>query len=60
MLDLTAAFEPPDSNLVIRVFGRNLTDEVYFNGLFTSAISNNGRGSYGPPRTLGIELTAQF
>ncbi|HEY5755200.1 MAG TPA: TonB-dependent receptor [Steroidobacter sp.] len=60
LLDLTATFEPANSNLVLRVFGRNLTDEAYFNGLFTSAMSNNGRGSYGLPRTFGAELTANF
>jgi iron complex outermembrane recepter protein len=60
LLDVTASFEPLSSNLLFRVFGRNLTDEAYFNGLFTSAISNNGRGSYGWPRTFGIELTAGF
>jgi iron complex outermembrane recepter protein len=60
LLDVSAAYEPENGNLVFRVFGRNLTDETYFNGLFTSAISNNGRGSYGPSRTFGVELTAKF
>lgn len=60
LLDLTAIFEPKNSNLVIRMFGRNLTGEAYFTGLFTSAISNNGRGSYGMPRTFGVELAANF
>lgn len=60
LFDLTATFEPANTNLAIRLFGRNLTDEAYFNGLFTSALTNNGRGSYGPPRTFGIELTTSF
>lgn len=60
LLDLSAMLEPKGSNLVIRIFGRNLTGEAYFTGLFTSAISNNGRGPYGEPRSFGIEVAAGF
>jgi iron complex outermembrane receptor protein len=60
LLDLTATFKPVSSNLSLRMFGRNLTDEAYFNGLFTSALTNNGRGSYGLPRTFGVDVTASF
>lgn len=48
-----------DERLTLRAYGRNLTNEAYLQGI----VANPGQGrlgNYAPPRTYGVELSAQF
>jgi iron complex outermembrane receptor protein len=59
LLNLSATFNDRSGRYMVRVFAKNLTDEIYrtaaqpVGGLWTFAI-------YGPPRTFGIEIGASF
>lgn len=59
LLNLSATFNDRSGRYMVRVFAKNLTDEIYrtaaqpVGGLCTFAI-------YGPPRTFGIETGASF
>ena len=42
----------------LSVWGRNVTDEIYFNDKVVAA--GNNRGNYGHPRTFGVDFTYRF
>ena len=42
----------------LSVWGRNVTDEIYFNDKVVAA--GNNRGNYGHPRTFGVDFTYSF
>ena len=42
----------------LSVWGRNVTDEIYFNDEVVAA--GNNRGNYGHPRALGVDFTYKF
>ena len=42
----------------LSVWGRNITDEIYFNDKVVAA--GNNRGNYGHPRTFGVDFTYRF
>ena len=42
----------------LSVWGRNITDEIYFNDKVVAGTNN--RGNYGHPRTYGVDFTYRF
>jgi len=71
LLDANAGFEPESGTWRVSLWGRNLTDKVYFpvaaaqplGALISSGGpfgANGFFGWYGPPRTFGLEGTYRF
>jgi iron complex outermembrane receptor protein len=47
-------------NQSVRVFVKNITNSVYVLGAFDSSVNGGIIGTYGEPRTWGIELSGKF
>lgn len=61
--NLFVAYKPSgDSNLTLKLFGKNLTDEKYVGHISASASTsfNFQTGAWGPPRTWGVAATWDF
>lgn len=62
LLDASISYLDERRDLKIALFGRNLTDEVYFNFGFDNSASAIGTKTFvlTPPRTFGLEVTLGF
>lgn len=62
LLDASISFIDRRRDLKLSAFGRNLTNEVYFNFGFDNSASAIGTKTFvlTPPRTFGLELTLGF
>lgn len=60
LLSGSVTWNSPEDNFAIRVYGRNLTDEVYKTWLATSSLVNSRIFAYGAPRQFGVEFSADF
>ncbi|MGP1281586.1 MAG: TonB-dependent receptor [Parasphingopyxis sp.] len=49
-----------DRRYTLRLYGKNLSDERYFNFLTDSPLIGGKAGTYGPRRQFGVELIARF
>ena len=52
------SYVPPSERWEVSIWGRNLTDEEYFNDVVGGG--RGLRGSYADPRTYGIEVSVDF
>ncbi|WOF43059.1 TonB-dependent receptor [Sphingopyxis indica] len=57
-LDASLTWRPDAGNIFFRVWGKNLTDDLYYNQLSTSNYGDSG--SLAPPRTYGATLGFDF
>ena len=62
LVDASLSFVMPERGLKVSAFGRNLTDEVYFNFAFDNSASAIGTRTalLTPSRTFGIEVGYEF
>ncbi len=60
LVDASVTFRNASRNLSVAAYGRNLTDEVYFNFGFDNTSIGSRTMWLTPPRTYGIELTYDF
>lgn len=60
VVDASVTFRNPTENLRVAVYGRNLTDEVYFNFGFDNTSIGSRTMWLTPPRTYGVELSYGF
>jgi outer membrane receptor protein involved in Fe transport len=60
LLDASVTFRNAKENLSVALYGRNLTDEVYFNFGFDNTSIGSRTMWLSPPRTWGVELTYDF
>lgn len=59
LVDASITYRSPGGDYQIRGYVKNLTDRDYLQGLFSTVIVQRV-GTYGAPRTAGVELTARF
>jgi iron complex outermembrane recepter protein len=59
-LNARAAYGTPGGRWQIALFGRNLTKELTIQTITVSGINGGTIELYGPPRTFGVELRANF
>lgn len=60
LLGASVQWTSPDGRYFVRAFGRNLTDEEYYQGLAQSSLTGTRFVSWGAPRQIGIELRTNF
>ncbi|MCZ8131710.1 MAG: TonB-dependent receptor [Steroidobacteraceae bacterium] len=60
LVDASVTFRNASENLSVALYGRNLTDEVYFNFGFDNTAIGSRTMWLSPPRTWGVELTYDF
>ena len=58
LLSARLSYQPPGRKWSVSLWGNNLTDEQYFDDIVANAAGL--RGSYGVPRTYGVEATYDF
>jgi iron complex outermembrane receptor protein len=58
LLDGRVSFAPRDSKWSVSVWGKNMTDRVYRTNII--AILGDEVGSYGAPKTFGVDVAARF
>ena len=58
-IDGSVTFTSLSGRYVVRGWMKNATKKAYLEGLFSTAIIQRA-GTYAPPRTAGVELTARF
>ena len=59
LLNARVGFEPTTSRWSLAIWGRNLTDEEYFDDVVIAGPTGL-RGSFGPPRTYGFDFTIRL
>jgi iron complex outermembrane recepter protein len=57
-LSALASFTPQNSKFTFSIWGRNLTNQVYYQSVLISTASDGV--SYAPPRTYGIRATYEY
>lgn len=60
LVDASVTFTSEDENLKVALYGKNLTDEVYFNFGFDNTSIGSKTMWLTPPRTWGVQLTYEF
>lgn len=60
LFDASVTYTSPDENLTVALYGRNLSDEVYFNFGFDNTSIGSKTMWLSPPRTWGVRLTYGF
>ena len=60
MVDANVRYDSSDGNFFINVWGKNLTDEDVYSGIFIIATGRTIGGSLLPPRTYGVTLGYDF
>jgi iron complex outermembrane receptor protein len=58
LVDASLTWKLPGDNVSIRVWGKNLTDEVYHSQI--GATNSGDNGTNGPPRTYGVTVGFDF
>ncbi len=58
LLSARISYVTPAADWIVAVWGNNLTDEEYFDDIVGN--SRGIRGSWGLPRTYGVDLTFNF
>ncbi len=53
-------FSSPDDKLSVNLWGKNLTDETIYSGMFIINGSRTNSGMLAPPRTLGATINYNF
>lgn len=57
-LNARVSLTPPDSKVRLTLFGKNLTNEAYVQGVVESASAD--MGVYAPPREIGVEVNYSY
>lgn len=60
LVDASVSFRNSNQNLKVSAYGRNLTDEVYFNFGFDNTAIGSRTMWLTPPRTWGVEVAYDF
>ncbi|MCK9504637.1 MAG: TonB-dependent receptor [Porticoccaceae bacterium] len=58
ILNARLSYVPPSESWTISVWGNNLTDKEYFQDVVAAGVGL--RGSYGAPRTYGVDVSYRF
>ena len=60
LVDASVTYRSPSEKLSVSLWGKNLTDEVYFNFGFDNTSIGSKTMWLSPPRSWGIQLTYEF
>lgn len=60
LVNANVKYTSPDQNFFINVWGKNLTDEEVYSGIFVIATGRTIGGSLLPPRTYGVTFGYDF
>jgi len=60
LVDASVTYRSTDERLRIALYGKNLTDEVYFNFGFDNTSIGSKTMWLSPPRTWGVQVSYDF